>query len=317
MDGGGEYLTNDLAIRPEMSGWMNAPCGMPSFFHEALVGLFRNRPVLAPELIRDALREDVPAYDDARVTSADLTDIQPAEYRADLVIQLVRDRPILGIIIEVQLAPDELKRFTWPAYVINLRARLRCPVSLLVVTADDAVVRWASKPIDIGGGNRFVPWVLNPSCVPDIDDVELATKEPELAVLSAVAHGRDTDIARAVRIAHAAKAGSADLDAERSKLYGDLIFHSLSQSAREELQTMAFMQLDEEHKGIAWHYFTGRAEGETAGRVSILVRQLALRFGTVPEDVVAKIEQASLGKLDAIGVRLLTAASLTVAIGDL
>jgi hypothetical protein len=34
---------------------------MPSLLHEALVLLFRNRPELAPELLRDALRIELPA----------------------------------------------------------------------------------------------------------------------------------------------------------------------------------------------------------------------------------------------------------------
>lgn len=58
---------------------------MPSQLHEALLLLFRNRPALAPELLRDALHVELPQYTEARIDSADLTDIQPAEYRADLV----------------------------------------------------------------------------------------------------------------------------------------------------------------------------------------------------------------------------------------
>lgn len=107
---------------------------MPSHLHEALLQLFRNRPALAPSLLRDALGLELPVYTEARLDSAELTDIQPAEYRADLVVLLLSCAPVLGIIVEVQLSPDERKRFAWPAYVANLRARLKCPVCLLVVT---------------------------------------------------------------------------------------------------------------------------------------------------------------------------------------
>jgi hypothetical protein len=75
---------------------------MPSFHHEALLQLFRNRPRLAPELLRDALHLRLPEFIEARIESADLTDIQPAEYRADLVVLLLDERPLLGIIIEAQ-----------------------------------------------------------------------------------------------------------------------------------------------------------------------------------------------------------------------
>jgi hypothetical protein len=36
---------------------------MPSLTHDALLQLFRNRPTLAPELLRDALHTAVPAFD--------------------------------------------------------------------------------------------------------------------------------------------------------------------------------------------------------------------------------------------------------------
>jgi hypothetical protein len=112
---------------------------MPSHQHEALLLLFRNRPSLAPELLRDALHIELPAHTAVRLDSAELTDIQPAEYRADLVVLVLNDVPVLGIVVEVQLSADERKRFVWPVYVVNLRARLECPVCLLVVTADERV----------------------------------------------------------------------------------------------------------------------------------------------------------------------------------
>ena len=87
---------------------------MPSQLHEVLLLLFRNRPALAPELLREALHMELPQYTTARVDSAELTDVQPAEYRADLVILLLKDTPRLGIVVEVQLSQDERKRFVWP-----------------------------------------------------------------------------------------------------------------------------------------------------------------------------------------------------------
>ena len=36
---------------------------MPSYLHEALLMLFRNRPALAPELLRDALHVELPDYE--------------------------------------------------------------------------------------------------------------------------------------------------------------------------------------------------------------------------------------------------------------
>lgn len=173
---------------------------MPSHLHEALLLLFRNRPDLAPELLRQALCISLPTYTEARIESADLTDIQPAEYRADLVVLLLDGSPVLGIVVEVQLARDDRKRFAWPVYVTNLRARLQCPVCLLVVTSEEPVARWASRSIELGGGNTFNALVLHPSGVPEILDADAARRDPELAVLSAMAHGQSADTGKSVQI---------------------------------------------------------------------------------------------------------------------
>jgi hypothetical protein len=126
---------------------------VPSLLHESLLKLFRNRPALAPELLREALHVELPDYSDVRIDSAQFTDIQPAEYRADLVVMLLTHKPVLGIIVEVQLSRDEDKGFVWPAYVFNLRSQLRCPAWLLVVTANEAVARWARDAVDVGVGD--------------------------------------------------------------------------------------------------------------------------------------------------------------------
>lgn len=89
---------------------------MPSQLHEALLQLFRNRPELAPELLRDALDQEVPPYTEARIYSAELNEVQPTEYRADLVILLFNREPVLGIVVEVQLSCDERKQYVWPVY---------------------------------------------------------------------------------------------------------------------------------------------------------------------------------------------------------
>ncbi len=62
--------------------------GVISNLHEVLVELFRQRPTLAPELLTGALGTRLPGYDGARVESAELTDLNSAEYRADNVVVL-------------------------------------------------------------------------------------------------------------------------------------------------------------------------------------------------------------------------------------
>jgi hypothetical protein len=296
---------------------------MVSQAHEALLLLFRNRPALAPELLRDALRVALPPYTEVRIDSADLTEIQPAEYRADLVVLLLNGVPVLGIVVEAQLSPDERKRFVWPVYVVNLRARLEVPVCLLVITPDEATARWAARPIHLGGGNRFIPLVLGPSGVPEVTDEAQAQNDPELAVLSAMAHGQDADYGKAAQIALAAQIASFGLDEDRARLYFDLVLASLSEAARGEIRTMDPAKYEYQSE-FAKRYVAqgrlegkveGKVEGELRGRADLVSRLLTLRFGSLASEAVAQIAAASIEELDAIGERLLTAQTLQEALG--
>ena len=165
---------------------------MPSQLHEVLVLLFQNRPELAPLLLRDALGVELPAYAEVRLEAAELTSVVPTEYRADLVVLLLDGKPVLGIIVEVQLSPDARKRFSWPLYVAGLRARLECDCCLLVVAPDQRTARWAAAPIVTGPHGSFTPLVLGPDGVPVVTDSEVAERFPELGVLSVMTHGRAT-----------------------------------------------------------------------------------------------------------------------------
>lgn len=283
---------------------------MPSPLHEALVLLFRDRPSLAPELLREALRMKLPKFTEARIDSADLTDVQPAAYRADLVVHLLDGASVLGVVIEVQLTRARRKRFVWPAYVATLRARLECPVCLLVVTVNEGVARWAAKPIEMGGGNRFVPLVLSPSGVPAVTDKAQARSDPELAILSAMAHGKDDDTEKSVQIALAAHAALHDLDPDRSKMYFDLVRKHLSEGARRALQAMDPRKYKYQ-SDFARHYV---AEGEAKGRAALVAKQLALRFGPLTRQVKTRVSEASIPELDKIGERLLTAQTLDEAL---
>jgi hypothetical protein len=211
---------------------------MPSLTHEALLLLFRNRPELAPELLREALGIELPAYTEVRVESADLTEVVPAEYRADLVVLLVDGKPVLAIAVEVQLARDDRKRFTWPVYAAGLYARFECPAVVLVVTPAPEVARWAAEPIRLGPVSSFSALVLGPDAVPVVTDPARAEADPELGVLSAMAHGRG-NVEQAVQIALAAIAGAKLVqDRDVSVLYFDLIDAALSEAARKAFQML-------------------------------------------------------------------------------
>ena len=284
---------------------------MPSHFHEALIMLFRNRPELAPVLLRDTLRVSLPEYTEVRIESAELTDIQPAEYRADLVVLLSHGKSVLGIVLEVQLAVDRRKRLVWPVYVTNLRARIDCPVCLFVITPDEKVARWAKQTIDIGAGFCFTPSVLSLSGVPEVTDADQARKEPELAVLSALGHANDPDIDKSARIALMAQMASVGLDEERSSLYCDLVLNSLPEVARRALLAMDAKKYEYQSE-FARRFF---GQGVERGRVDLVLKLLATRYGPLSAEVAGKVQNTGAAELDSIAERVLTAKTLDEALG--
>ena len=256
---------------------------MPSFLHDALIRLFRDEPGIVPLLLRDVLQFALPDYSAVRVESADLTQIQPTEYRADLVVLLAEDRPALGVIVEAQLKRDPAKRKSWPVYVATVHARFGCPTCVLVVTPRRGVAAWARAAVHMGPGSSFEPIVLGPDVLPGIVDPESARRTPELAVLSAVAHGKSRDTARAVQIAFAALVGCVDLDAEKATFYADVVRVSLGKAARAALESL--MQSPEHHEfqsAFARKYTAigkteGKTEGKAEGKAEALLRVLDRR----------------------------------------
>lgn len=195
---------------------------MPSHLHEALIELFRQRPSLAVELLADPLGIPVPDHQDVRLDSNELTDLTPTEYRADAVVTLSEaGRPVLAIIVEVQLGKDPSKRRSWPVYLATLHARLGCPVFLLVVCPDPATAAWSAKPILLGHpGFVLRPLVLGPDRVPVVTDPDLAGGSPELAVLSAMAHGTHPD---RDQILDALLSALDSVDRDHADLYADVV----------------------------------------------------------------------------------------------
>jgi hypothetical protein len=167
---------------------------MPSLEHEMLVELLREHPELVLSLLRASL--GIPIDGDVEVAASpeNLTEIQPPERRADLVL-IVRapgsGAASFAAIVEVQLRRDPRKRWTWPAYQAVLRSRLRCPVQIVVVTLDEDTARWCEEPIVLDDlGSRLCPVVIGPSQVPVVTEVERARCHPEVALLGVLAHRR-------------------------------------------------------------------------------------------------------------------------------
>src|SRR3954447_17418853 len=260
---------------------------MPSMAHEILLDLFKNRPSLAPEILTEVLGVSLPAYTESRLASTDLTEIQPAEYRADIVVILLDgDITVRVIIVEVQLAVDPRKRFSWPAYVVGARAIHGCPADLLVVAPEPAVARWCAEPIEIGvPGFVLHPPVLHRTDVPVVTDSEEAARRPELGVLSAMAHG---ETEQGATIAAAVLPAIRELDADRTRLYYDLVYNSLNEAARRALE--AIMKGYEYQSDFAKKYVAqGRAEGRTEEAAYALLTVLQARGLAVPDAVRERI----------------------------
>jgi len=240
---------------------------MPSFDHEALLELFRRRPTLAPELLRDVLHVPMPLYEHIEVGDSTLTELSPTERRADLVLVC---SPSPGapaqrvLVVEAQLRVDPEKRRSWWSYLVSAHTRHRCDAVLVVVTPSAAVAAWAAKPIPLGHpGVSLHPIVLGPASVPVVRDAAEATRSPELAVLSAMIHGRGD---AAEDIARATFAAMRDLDAERVALYNDIALTSLRAAARAIFEDLMANGTYQYKSDFAKRYVAqGRTEGEARG----------------------------------------------------
>ena len=254
--------------------------------------MFRDRPALVVDVLGDVLGIDLLDHTTAQLTSGDLTDLAPTEYRADAVITLAdRNGPVQAIVVEAQLRPDPRKRRTWPVYVATLHARLGCPVILLIICPTPAVATWCAEPIVVGTpGLTLTPVVLGPRDVPVITDPHQARRSPELAVMSAMAHGDD----HREPVFHALLAALGTVGPDRAALYADLVLAVLPQAARKTLEVCMTTSAHPYQSDFARRYFDqgeakgeakGRAEGEAKGEAKAVLAILTARGIDVPDDL--------------------------------
>jgi hypothetical protein len=269
---------------------------MPSREHDILVELFRNRPQLAAELLAACTEVKLPVGI-AVLGSVDISQVAPTEYRADVVV--VIDAPdgtaLAAVIVEVQLHVDRDKCRAWPAYLANQRARLDCPVVLLVIAPELGVARWARQPIETGHpGFRLVPIVLSYPEVPRVVDLEAARRAPELAVLSALAHA-ELDVATATANA------VTRLPENLAKLYLDIVLTALPAELRRGLEDR-MIENYEYQSDFARRYL---AQGREEARREDVVRLAQLRLGSLAAEDEARIRAAGAVELaelfDALG----------------
>ncbi len=276
---------------------------MPSMLHGGLLDLFRRAPDLAPRLLREGLHVDVPPHRVVEVARSEFTQLAPTEYRADLVLTLRdEEKPVFGIVLEVQLQADPEKKRTWPLYQAALYAHLGCETCVLVVTTDPGVAAWAGQRIVTGPDAGMRPLVLYKGTVPRVTDPAQARRSPELAVLSSLEHGNDQG---GVEVVLAALGALTGLDDEYARFCYDWIVASLGEATRKALEEVMKSGTYEYQTEFARKYVAiGRAEG----KAHTLLHQLTLKFGPLPQALATKLSAFRDGALlDTLLERVLTA----------
>ncbi len=229
----------------------------------------------------------VPEWTRAEISDAAFSELPPTEYRADLVIVLRRERPVLGVVCEAQLRIDPVKGYRWPCYGVLLRDRWHCPVVVLVITPDAAVAEWASRSIRLGGpASVFTPVVLGPAQIPRFTPDDLV--QPEMAVLSALAHGND---AGGLDTVMAALRASMRLDAGQAAFYYDLIASTLNDATRIALEELMQTQGYEYKSEFGREAFSrGKVEGQLSALRGAILQVLDARGVAVSNAERARIE---------------------------
>jgi hypothetical protein len=243
-----------------------------SLEHEELVELFRSDPELAIDLIRGVPGVQIPRYQTIEVKPADLVDLIPVSYRADVLVLLLDGKPVFVIIVEVQLDRDLDKLYSWPLYSAAARARYRCPTCIVVYAPDQAIAAWCTRPIDLGQPDSpFRPLVRGPEAIPVVTDPAEAIEHPYRAVLSVVAHG---DSEQAEAIGKAAMAGIAGFPTDVRATWEAVILAGLNEAARVALEAKMALNPEkylEKHplyrKAVTEGERKGLIEGERKGRI--------------------------------------------------
>jgi hypothetical protein len=238
---------------------------MVSLLHEGVIKLVRDRPAFVADLLDQVLDVKVPSFREAGLVDAVLNQLTPVEYRADAVVLFKNNKkPVYGAIIEAQLKPRLDKRYTWPLYAVGARERHRCPFVVIVVTPDRRTARWAARAIELGGGSQYWPLVVGPDGIPKVTDRRQARREPQLAMLSVMAHGRG-EVRTAAAIGGAAARAILRFPEEQWLLYSLLIQANLSKAARKAIEMQPELEIffSEAQRR---NYERGRAKGKAEGK---------------------------------------------------
>lgn len=246
---------------------------------------------------------------------SDLSVSVPAELRADAVVVLSgADGARLAVVVEVQLRYDQDKRYSWPAYLTQIRAAQRCPAVLLVICPRTGTAARCRAPIRTGHpGFDLEPLVVDAATIPDSGGPGLR-EHPELVVLAVLTGALDLDQDSSRRLVLTRLAG---LDEGRLKTYTVFVLNAASQAARQALEALmstAPFKNDFVDRLLAEGKAEGKAEGEAKGKAEgkaeearkMLLLQGRDRFGEPSAKIAALLNALTdVGQLEALGLRLL------------
>ena len=281
---------------------------MPSSVHDALNALFRNRPTLAAELMRDVFDIDLP--------SDTLVEVAPTHPRGMPVLDREHDgfftvgrrgKPIHGVVVEFQQSLCEEDRQSWARRSAAFWLRLNQPVLLLVFAPDPRVATWAAQPVVTTlPGYMVHPLVIGPEQIKPITDPAEAADCLELAVLSVMTHGEDRAVIETFMEA------LSKVDEDLGVRYYEYAYRLASPDARrvmEEIMSSATWPI---HSPFAREHFAkGRAAGLAEGRARAVLSVLRARAVAVTDDALTAITScANQEQLDEWAHRAATALTI-------
>jgi hypothetical protein len=276
---------------------------VPSIAHEAAVELLRRNPQLAAALLASA-GVAVPAGSAAALADSNLSVPEPTELRADVVTMHQGAGRKVVIVTEVQKdPPDTGKRRAWVAYLALAQVEHKCDAALVVIALRERTARASGRPIPTGHpGFVLTPIVIGPDTTPAPDGPGTGPVSAELAVLAVLTGALDLGDAGTRQLVLQAIAG---VDAGRREIYTRLIRATASAAVRRALEElMATVFRDEFVDGLL-------DQGRAAGEAAMLLRVLAARGFTVPDDIRQRVQKCTdLAQLEAWGDRAVTAKSL-------
>jgi hypothetical protein len=126
-----------------------------------IIRTFRFTPRFAPDLMREVVHASLPQFDGVRVEGFSGG---PPEGEPLLIVLTKKRAPVQSIVVSSPTECDNQLRVEWPRWVGQIEDRLGAPCTVLIVTSDLVVERWAKQPIHLGRGT-FAPTVLGPSAL--------------------------------------------------------------------------------------------------------------------------------------------------------